>query len=438
MNNKNLTLFLATRYLRCRFMTGNLSVMLLICFLGIFVGAASLALTLSITRGFEDTINNKIRGINPHAVIYEPGRKLDEKIIKDYVTENFGTFVKSVSSSSTRQIIINQGDSNGVAFIRGIETKSGYMASSIREKIVDSISPGNFVEELLDKNQIIVGHKFADQHGVAAGDSLNVLIPRTSNSKKIDLQEKELIVSGIINVGLEEFDRHIVFCSMELINKLFKINEGVDSIEVMFSDNLPLPSITGFYFLDSVIYWFKQRVPFFYSDPISQLTSKMQTMMPEVTVSSWQDLYPALVSSLKLEKYVMFLVILLIVLVASMNMISLLFMQIQSKKRGIAILQAIGMAREQISRIFLLWGLVLTVIASFFGLVFAGFVAYMIEAYKLIKLPDVYFVEYLPAALDPEIFLVVFICVVIMGVLASWIPVRRAGRINVSMALRQE
>jgi len=97
-----------------------------------------------------------------------------------------------------------------------------------------------------------------------------------------------------------------------------------------------------------------------------------------------------------------------------------------------------GMAHKHIRRIFLSIGLSITFFASLLGLGLAALVGYFLERYPFIQLPDVYYVSYLPARLDGEIFIVVFISTMLLGFLATWIPAQRTEKINVVDVLRQE
>ena len=121
-----------------------------------------------------------------------------------------------------------------------------------------------------------------------------------------------------------------------------------------------------------------------------------------------------------------------------MNMISLLFMQIQQKRRDIAIFKAMGMAHTTIKRLFLRIGLSITFVASLLGLGLAAGVGFLLERYPFIQLPDVYYISYLPARMEPEIFLVVFLATMLLGFLATWIPAKRVRKINIVDVLRQE
>ena len=113
-------------------------------------------------------------------------------------------------------------------------------------------------------------------------------------------------------------------------------------------------------------------------------------------------------------------------------------MYIQQKRRDIAILKSMGFPDKKIRSIFLNIGLKITFWASILGLALAGAAGFALEKYPFIELPDVYYVSYLPARMDLEIFIVVFISTMLLGFLATWIPARRTKNINIAQVLRQE
>ena len=119
-------------------------------------------------------------------------------------------------------------------------------------------------------------------------------------------------------------------------------------------------------------------------------------------------------------------------------MISLLFMQIQQKSRDIAILRAMGMPARNIRTIFIRLGLQVTVISSVIGLIAAAGVGLALQHYPFIKLPDVYYLSYVPARIEPALFIVVFLCTLLLGLLASIIPARKSCWISISQVLRHE
>ncbi|MBY0353452.1 ABC transporter permease [Candidatus Babeliales bacterium] len=419
---KNLASVLAYKYLSFNNKDKNISFMIKVCFLGIFIGTFSLMLTLIITNGFEKVIHEKMQGINAHVVMYAPKSQLDYTGLRTALEAEFGDQVCGISASSTRQAIIDRDKTQSVIFLKGIDQDHEHEVSILPEKItapahaVATVGKQDLLSMLLQDNNIIIGHKTAEHYGLQVGDTLTLLIPEPGGRSKIFLNKKQVVVSGIFSVGLEEYDNNLAFTSLDYFKTLYD-DKGVDHISLKVK---------------------KERSFFSAQDTEVMVQQALKMRFPHLVINSWKELYPALVASLKLEKYVMFFILALITLVACMNMISLLFMQIQQKRRDIAIFRAMGMSRKMIQSIFVRLGVFITFWSAALGLGLAACVGFLLERYPFIELPDVYYVSHLPARMDAEIFLVVFIATMLLGFLATWLPARRSRTLNVAQVLRQE
>lgn len=421
---KNIAALLSYKYLKFKKKDRNISLMIKVCFLGILIGTFSLMLTLIIMNGFEKTVHEKMQGINSQVIIYTPGSKLDYESLRQVLKKEFADDIQAISGSSIRQAIINKNKNQSVLFIKGIDPFNEGFVTNIEEKILipqnSETQEVSKLESLLNENQIIIGEKTAKHYGLKIGDTIDLMIPEPTSQKRIYLNKKKVVVSGIFKIGLEEYDNNFAFCSLDFLQKVFDEKEGVDQISLKLKKKKEINLLP------------------FKKDYETKIINKLQKRLPMLTVASWKDLYPALVSSLKLEKYVMFFILALITLVACMTMISLLFMYIQQKRRDIAILQSMGLSHKKIRSIFLRIGLRITLMGSACGLILAAIAGYFLENYPFIELPDVYYISYLPARMDLEIFIVVFVATMLLGFLATWIPARGTKRINVANVLRQE
>ena len=417
---------IAWNYLRFREKDKNISFMIKICFIGIFIGTFALMLTLIIMNGFEKVIHEKMQGITSQAIIHVPGKRIDGENIKEVLLKEFPQYISVASSSSVRQLILDHNNQQTVLFVKGVEPEDEGKVSSIEKKIIKPKL--RLLPNLLEKNQIIIGYKMAQANNLEIGTEVKLLIPKPQRKDQIALKKTKAIISGIFKVGLEEYDNNLAYSSLDFLKSVLNEKKGVDQISLKLNSEekafSPIKTLSRFLGL--------------ITNKETQIIKSLRKRLIGLTVSSWKDLCPALVSSLKLEKYVAFFILALISLVACMNMISLLFMQIQNKKRDIAIFKAMGMPHKKIKNIFLLIGLSITFLASTLGLIFAAIAGHFLEKYPFIELPDVYYVSHLPARLDAEIFLVVFICIMILGFLSTWIPAKRSRKINIVEVLRKE
>jgi lipoprotein-releasing system permease protein len=404
----SVTALIAWRYLWHKDKDSSISVMIRICFLGILIGTCALMMTLIITNGFEKVIHEKMRGINAQVVITCPGSKLDVGGISQAIKEQFSTYVKGVSGVSYKYVILDHDNTQSVLFLKGINPHAESSVTNLADKIITHKHPS--LTSLLGPNMIIIGHKMAHEHHLRIGQTITIMVPEPRSKKKLALESKNVTIAGIFNIGLEEYDNNLAFIALDTLNQFFD-ERGVDTI------TLSLRADTDTYENDVI-------------DRLSKRFAHLQ-------VQSWKEQYPALVSSLKLEKYVMFLVLALITLVACMNMMSLLCMQIQSKRRDIAIFQAMGLPARALRNVFLFMGMMITVSASLCGMGLAAIGGYLLQRYP-IQLPDVYYISYLPARMDAEIFLIVFIATLLLGFLATALPLRQSSRVSIAQVLRQE
>ena len=407
---KNIQSLLSWRYLWASRKESTLSTMVMICFFGIAIGTFALALILAIMNGFEKVTHEKLRGIHTDLIMRMAGTQLEEEKIGKVLANEFPE-IEAWSPSSIKQLIIqtpNSDDVSNVVIIKGIAPAQEQKISSLAQKIVLPLQK-NLTQIVQGKN-IMIGKKLAATLGVTVGSPVSLLYMRSQKAKgrKVTLDTKDAIIGGIFDTGIEEFDSNLALASLEFLQQLYpdlgvaqinmKLKKGVDEEKIM-----------------------------------SDLAHRFK-----LDVFSWKDLYPALVSALKLEKYAMFLMLALITLVASTNVISLLFMQIVQKRADIALLKSMGAPDTIIKNIFIRIGMMITVCATSAGLIAAFIAGLILEKYPFITLPDTYYVTHLPAKMEPGHFILVFCVVMAISFLSIWIPARRAGKINIAHVLRFE
>jgi ABC-type transport system, involved in lipoprotein release, permease component len=398
---------LAMRYMRASSHQSTISTMTLICFISIMVGSFALALVTAIMNGFEYTVHEKMQGIHSHAII-RSADNLNYDAISAVISQEFPE-IRATSPSIIEHAIIradNDDHTPVVVMLRAIDPSQEMLVSHLHNKMKNNTS---LLHALAD-NQIIIGKGLADQLGLTIGMPLQLMHLEypSKSSRKVTVNHTETVVGGIIQTGIDEYDTGLVLTSIPFIQSIFPAS-GFSQISLSFAPGTQQ---------ELVIARLKQRLA--------------------LDVYSWKDLYPALVSALKLEKYAMFFILLLITLVASMNIIALLFMIITQKKSDIAILQALGMHQSAITSIFMIIGIIITMSATIAGLICASLVSWLFETYPFIELPDAYYTSHLPARMEWIIIIVVFTTVLLISIITSWLSARRTHGINISNVLRFE
>lgn len=386
--------------------------MIIICFLGIFIGSFALALVASIMNGFEKATHQKLQGIHAQIIMRSYGNELNATKIIETLKSEFPE-VKEASPSMYQQVIAQRPDSDEITnavLIKGIDPKAEEKTSCIEKKIVEHIGAIASLPALVHSNAILIGDKLAEALEVNSGDTINLLYITQDKIKgrKVTLNKQEAVIAGIFKTGIEEFDAGLIIGSFELLHTMFP-SAGITQLNIQLNPGID-----------------------------EKTTIKKLKDRFHLDVFSWKELYPALVAALKLEKYAMFFILALIALVASMNIISLIFMQIIQKRPDIAIYQALGMHNRTIINLFRFMGIGLATIAGLSGLLAAFIAGLLLEKYPFITLPDTYYVSHLPVQMEWYIFALVFLLILIMSFIATWIPSRNINSIHAAQVLRFE
>lgn len=396
----SLTLLIAFRYLLATRKDHSISTMIKITFLGISISIFALTLIISIMNGFEVATSQKMQNIHPQVTIQ---LNRDSKNVEG-ILKNFSQ-IDAYSKTDIQSVIINN-DLNNVMFIKGIEPIESQKTSNINQKITYKLHK-EFNELLTDKH-ILIGQKLAKELNINVGDQIQLLIPEKLNETQINFDKLNVIVSGLFNTGIEDFDSKMILCSLSFLVQMFPESQPTQ-IEIKLKNA-------------------KDQVAV-----IEKLKKQLKT-----DVYSWEDLYPTLVSALKLEKYVMFIVLALITFIAGMNIIALLFMIITQKKRDIAILKSMGASVKTIRYIFFIVGLLITAASTTIGLFFAFIMGLLLKNYPFIELPDIYYATYLPIDMKFSVFILVFIMALVIGTIATLFATYHLSKINISNVLKNE
>ncbi len=405
---KHIAQLLAQRYLWGTAYEKNISIMVRICFVSILIGSFALALVSAIMNGFELSAYEKMQGIHAQVIIRAYGNPLNEKALNK-ILHNFND-IKAFSPITMQHALIDNNEDTSVVLFKGIDPIQEACVTNFEKKLepINGVQPK--LSDLLYKNHVIIGKKLAQDLNIHPGDTINLLHAEDSQTRrnKITMAEHKAIIGGIFNTGIDEFDSSMIVGTLNFVKKLYP-DSGVTQINIKLKPNVDEKKI------------------------IKQLQNKLN-----LEVYSWKDLYPALVAALKLEKYAMFFILALITLVASMNIISLLFMQITQKRSDIAILHAIGAYPALIERIFLYMGMGIAATASIIGIVLAWIVSLILEYYPFITLPDIYYTTHLPAKMEWSLVITVFIVVMGLSFFATWLTARRTRTIKIANVLRFE
>lgn len=411
---KNLSFFIARRYSTGTPQERSLATMARVCFWSILLGSFSLALVMAVMNGFEKATHEKIKGINADSSLRTFQGEFDLATLAPLLDDpSLG--IAHWSPSAIGHALVaptNELDLNSLVILKGIDPAREEQVSTISQMIIQPI-PGSrdTLASLVATNHVLIGSTMARIQNLHVGDNLNLFVADQAHSgaTKLALSQEQVVIAGIFQTGIDDFDANVIICALPFLQSIDP-SARVDTI------NLKHQSGTN-----------EQTV----------LTA-LKKQFDDVDVNSWKDLYPALVSALQLEKYAMFLILALIMLVSCTNIIALLFMQITQKRGDIAILRSLGMTPQAIRRIFIFMGMSLSTVAAIIGLTLATITSYLLDHFRLITLPDVYYVTHLPARMEPQLLLVVFAVIALMSFGATWFATKKIASLNIAHILRFE
>ncbi len=398
--------WLSFRTLRAR---GYSSFAFFIAVLGVVVGVAALIIVNSVMTGFQDAIKERLLSANADIIVMKGGGKPFYRY--DYALKKIEELPHVVGAEPFIYVPVMAVGSSSVssssASIRGCDPDLEPRVTEIPRRMV----LGDWELFKRAKGGVVIGRILADNLGLTVGDTLKVISPLGKKTPfGIIPRTARFRVVGIFEVGMYQFDSSLILAHLKDVRKAFGLGDSVTGIMVKVDRLESVPLV-------------KREIGRVLGDGYS--------------VQDWISLNKSLFSALKLEKLAMFLILTLIVLVASFNISSLLMVNVNGRTREIAILKAMGALDSFILKVFVLQGLLIGVIGTIIGEVIGISVALLGEKYKLIPLPpDVYYIDHLPFKLHPLDCVVAAVAAILISVFATIYPSLKAAKTEPVKVLR--
>ncbi len=381
--------------------------MIKLCFTALTISTFALTLVVAVMNGFQKETAKKLQGIHADIIIKSPTGALDYKRLAAVIEKEFPHEIIASAPQAISNILLKsdtQDTLSPLCVCIGIEPLCEKKVSTLFSTLTQ---PDNPAEQLTD-NRLLLGVTAAKLLNIKPGQDITALyIPEEPQKRKITLEQAQARVGGTFKTGIDEFDTAVVFCNLDFFKTLFK-NIEVSQLTLKCNAEVDIESCA------------------------QRLTARFNGL----EVYTWKDLYPALVAALALEKYAAFIILALCALIAAMNCMALIFMYITQKKMEIVILKTMGMLDRDISMLFMFIGLFITLAATIIGIILAACASWLLERYPIITLPDAYYVDHLPAALDMPLIATVFCTMMLLGFIASYIPARRIHTFSVAHLLK--
>lgn len=397
---------LAGRYLKTRLIA-------LLSFLGIMLGVATLIIVLSVMNGFRKELLEKLVGINGHIFVAPIDSPLTdysevaERLSKVYGVKRAVPFVEGQAFASSPY--------NGSgALVRGVRGEDMPKITSVAENLKQGT-----LENFDTAGGVAIGRRLAESLALQVGDTISLLTPRGASTPfGVTPRIKAFPVVAIFEIGMSEFDATFVYMPMAEAQSFFNREGDVTLIEIFLDD----------------------------ADRVDEARAAIeQAAERPVLLTDWRQRNRTFFSALEVERNVMFLILTLIVLVASLNIIAGLVMLVKDKSSDIAILRTMGATRSAVMRVFVVTGASIGIVGTLAGVALGLLVSLNIEAIRqvLSRLTganlfpaELYFLSRLPAVVDPKEVATVILLAMGLSLLATLYPSWRAARLDPVEALR--
>ena len=417
--------FIAARYLRAKRRQAVVGVITAISVIGVAAGVASLIIALAITNGMRRDLQERLVGSTAHVLLMRVAadgmrdwRPLLERLRKV-------PHVTAAAPGLYGQVLISRGARSGGALIKGVlpqdERTVGDLLQSVVEGSAKELEPvdqrvgesSQRVSGAVAVPPIVIGKDLAETLGASVGDSVLVTSPQGELTPLgLVPRYQRFSVVGIFKSGFYQYDSSYAFTRLTDAQRLFSEPDLISVISFKVDD-------------------------LYRADKIGRVIEAEAGHGFQTT--NWMEQNRELFRALKLEQIVTFIVLALIVCVAALNILIALTMMVMEKTKDIAVLMSFGVRQEQVRRIFLLQGLLISVIGTLLGLIAGYGLSWLGGHYRFIHLDaSVYSIDYLPFA--PRIWDAVIVAAVSLGVslIATLYPSGSAARVLPAEALRYE
>jgi len=376
----------------------------LLALIGIAIGIMVLMIGIGVTNGTHKEFEKRLFVMNyPLTITSYDTKGVDSKLLKK-IKMQFPNL--KISPYYTTQVISKNADSVQGAILYGVDFKKEATINPIFKKAYRDINSSKY-----SKYSTIVGGEIAETLGLKGQEKITLFF---SKQQALGLGtmplQRAFNVLHTFNSGLVSYDKSIIYTTHQAFEKILKKEP---------------------YVYDGVHIYTKN--PMKYID-------KIKTLLPQnIDIEGWWQQNGSLFKAMQMEKKALFLVLMLIILVASLNIISSLLMTVMSRRSEIALMRTLGATSKEIARIFFYLGSAIGVIGMIVGVILGYLAIWMLTTFNIISLPaDIYATSKLPIDLPLSDLITILAGTTIIILIFSFYPAIRASKTDPLKVLRNE
>jgi lipoprotein-releasing system permease protein len=403
------------RYTRAKRRNRFISFISLISMVGIALGVTVLIVVLSVMNGFQTEVRTRILGVASHLQLTGPNGTVTDWQSVARAASQHPKVVAAAPFVQAQGMLSSDRGARGVA-VRGVlpeaENQVADFAKHMVAGSIGALKPGAF--------GIVLGVDLARALGVLPGDKLALIAPQgIVTPAGVVPRLKQFTVAGTFDVGFNEADSGLALIHLEDAQKLYQLDDQVSGVRLKLQD------------------LFEARL----------VGRELMAKLPDMFAWDWSRSNPNLFRAVQIEKRMMFIILTLIIAVATFNVVSTLVMLVTDKQADIAILRTLGAAPGSIMKIFMVQGALIGVLGTLMGVAGGVLLALNVETvvpaletalgFKFLS-KDVYLIPDLPSAVQLDDVIGVAVISLVLAFLATLYPSWRASKVNPAEALRYE
>lgn len=397
----NIVPYLVKRFLRFDKEQPFIFLSALLAFSGIALGVMVLIIAMALMNGFDNEFKKKLTVMN-YPLTIQP--KFYGTANTDLLNDLRSQFPElSFSPYVTSAVLSRSGDQMEGGYLFGVDFKSEAAVNSVVKEGLSAGVPEGF--------EVMVGKSLHEEFLLKKGDKLTYIFTQMEpGGLALTPKIKRFTAVSTFNSGLSAYDKGFSYTSLDALQRILGIPANLyDGIHV----HSPNPE-----------------------DDIKRISA---VLSDTVSIRGWWEDNGNFFAALKMEKMSLFIVLMLIILIAAINIISSLLMTVMNRRSEIALLISLGASKEEVKKIFLVLGIVIGILGIATGTILGLFGIWVLGTFQIISLPaDVYPTSTLPLDLSMVDFFSIIIGAFVIVLLSAWYPAKKASEVDVLTVLRNE
>jgi len=408
----NFESFIAKRYLISKHKINFITIISFISIAGITVGVAALIVVLSVFNGFGSLVTNYLMSLDPHVrvtAISNEGEKdiknLEQLLIKQQDIKSYSPFIEG------KVLAYNKGITQ-VINLKGIDAEGVNEVYKLDENLI--YGDGNFFDPRSPK--VVIGLQLADKLQTLVGDTLLLISPTNIEQSLTQLSlplSRKVAIAGIFSSKNNEYDASYLFCNIKDAQYLFGYKDDFQGYDIR------LDNINN-------------------SDKL-KMVLQIKLNPNNYSINTWYDFHQELYSVMQVERWTAYIILSLIIAVATFNILGSLSMSVIEKRRDIGILRSIGATENSVLKIFMFEGLLIGIVGTLLGVIIGYMICYIQIKFNIYPLdPSQYKIDSLPLEIRVSDFFFISGASMLLSFLASLYPAKKAAKVNPISAIKWE